>query len=268
LRATEELFFRDPPSFTIASVVSELRPHSRVNRRQAYWRMFGFDLPHRMPIGIPGSTQRDEWKQAPGLTANADFRAKWTELLRQVWLGLENRANAVGPNPTDPSYVALLCQALANMMNDRRKGGLMAREEFAYVAMMSWFELTLEANTPIVADMKADGSFADERLRAIASRVGMQPAPRTRELLQLAQIISTVLRGIELGLFSAPGGAAGLFTGNTQLTRDMNEIVNLWQSATGDRVKERPVGTPSNGAAQPLRAPQPMPVAAGNGASP
>jgi hypothetical protein len=41
-----------------------------VNRRQAYWRMFGFDLPHRMPAGVPGSTQGDEWKQASPMLAS------------------------------------------------------------------------------------------------------------------------------------------------------------------------------------------------------
>jgi hypothetical protein len=268
LRSTEELFFRDPPLFSISGVVSELRPHARINRRQAFWRMFGFDIPHRIPAGEPGATEADSWKQARGLTANADFRAKWTELLRQVWMGLENRSNVAGANPTDPAYVALLCRALSDMMNDRRKGGLMAREEFAYVALLSWFDLTLESNTAIVRDLKAQGTFADERLRAIASRVGMQPAARTRELIQLAQPVSTVLREIELGLYSTSGGAAALFTGNTQLTRDMNEIINLWQSATGDRVKARPTGTASSGPAQPLRIPRPTPVAAGNGTKP
>ena len=49
LRTTEELFFRDPPLFSIAGIVSEARPQARVNRRNAYWRMFGFDLPHPLP---------------------------------------------------------------------------------------------------------------------------------------------------------------------------------------------------------------------------
>jgi hypothetical protein len=40
-----ELFFRDPPLYSITGVTSEMRPHARVARRNAYWRMFGFDLP-------------------------------------------------------------------------------------------------------------------------------------------------------------------------------------------------------------------------------
>ena len=48
----------------------------------------------------------------------------------------------------------------------------------------------------------------------------------------------------------------------------MREIINLWQSATGDRVKDRPTGAAVKPPAQPLRIPQPTPVAAGNGSKP
>ena len=266
LRTTEELFFRDPTFYSISGVLSELRPFSRVNRRQAFWRMFGFDLPHRIPAGVPGAADAEKWKQGPGLIANTDFRNKWTELLRQVWMGLENRSNATGANPTDSSYVALLCRALQDMMNNRRKGGLMAREEFAYVTTLSWFDLTLEDNTPIVKDLKAEGTFADERFARIATRVGMEPAARTRELLQLAQPVSTLLRAIELGLFSTSGQAAALFTGNNPLTQDMNDIINLWQSATGDRVKDKLAATPTSVGTQPLRIPKPVETVSANGA--
>ena len=85
---------------------------------------------------------------AASTIANTDFRAKWTELLRQVWLGLKNNSNASGANPTDPAYVALLCKALQDMMNNRRKNGQLAREEFAYVTTLNWFDLTLATVTP------------------------------------------------------------------------------------------------------------------------
>ena len=76
---------------------------------------------------------------------NTSFREKWSELLRQVWLGYENRNNAVGANATDDAYLQLLCESLQDMMNMRRRGGFLAREEFASVALLSWFELTLSA---------------------------------------------------------------------------------------------------------------------------
>ena len=46
LRATEDLLFRDAPSFQIYAVTSWLRPDIRASRRNAYWRLFGIDLDH------------------------------------------------------------------------------------------------------------------------------------------------------------------------------------------------------------------------------
>jgi hypothetical protein len=259
LRATEELFFRDPPLFSIAGTVSELRPQARVNRRNAYWRMFGMDLPHPIPARWDGSGQA--WKADVG-EINVDFRSKWTELLRQVWLGLENNRNSSGANPTDGNYVALLSRALRDMFNDRRRGGMLAREEFAYVTVLSWFHLTLETDTPIVADLKAQSSSPAERLALLGQRVGMQPALRSRELFDLAEPMSSLLRAIEVGTFDDAGTAATLFDDGTDLALEMREIVNQWQSATGERVKERPTGTVTPVPSQPLRAPTP---GSGNG---
>ena len=265
LRSTEALFFRDPPSSSIASVVSALRPYERVNRRQVYWRMFGFDLPHAIPPGVPDSASAGSWKEAPGLTANRDFRDKWTELLRQVWIGIENRTNAQGAKPTDNSYLVLLCDALRDMMGNRRRAGFLAREEFAYVAVMSWFHLSIQTDTPIVTDLKATATFEDERLSQLAARVGMTPARRTRELLQLAEPVSTILRAIEFGLFDTAAKAELLYDPPGPISDLMNKIINLWQSATGDRVKDKPVVTVQTTAGQPLRIPKPAEPALTNG---
>jgi len=268
LRATEELFFRDPPLFSIAGVVSEARPHARVSRRNAYWRMFGLDLPHAIPARAAGGGGRQDWKADVGLGVNADFRAKWSELLRQIWLGLENSANTSGSNPTDPSYVAFLCLALKDMLNNRRRGGLLAREEFAYVTVLSWFHLTLQTDTPIVRDLKAEATSPADRLSKIAQRVGMAPAARSRELFELAEPMSTVLRAIELGAFDDPTAASALFDSTDPLGVELRDIVNLWQSATGERVKDRPAGAAGLSLSpQPLRIPSPAttpaPVATG-----
>lgn len=260
MRATEELFFREPPLFSIHGVVSELRPHARLSRRNAYWRMFGLDLPHPIPSRW-GPGNESGWKADIGLGVNADFRAKWTELLRQVWLGTENRKNSAGANATDPAYVALLCVALKDMMNNRRRGGLLAREEFAYVTALSWFHLTVQDNHPIVVDLKAEATSPADRLASIAQRVGMSPAARSRELFELAEPMSTLLRAIELGLFDTPTQAALLYDGtNPALARDMNNVIDLWQSATGERVKDRPTGNVAVSSPQPLRIPTPTPA--------
>lgn len=258
LRTTEDLFFKDPPAFSIHGVLSEVRPHSRVNRRNAYWRMFGMDLPHNVP-GRWGSSNDSAWKADIGPGVNADFRAKWNEFLRQVWLGAENASNTSGARPVDNNYILLLCEALRDMMNNRRRGGQLAREEFAYVTMLSWFHLTLSSNSPIVVDLQASATSPADRLAAIAQRVGMAPAARSRELFELAGPMSMIVRGIELDLFNTEGAVESLYLVVTPLSTDMRTIINNWQSATGERVKERPVGTVA--APQPLRVPTPS----GNG---
>jgi hypothetical protein len=171
-----------------------------------------------------------------------------------VWLGVENQSNTAGPKPTDPTFLALLCKALHDMMNNRRRGGQLAREEFTYVTAMSWFHLTVNSNSPIVADLQAVATSPADRLAAIGQRVGMNPAARSRELFDLAQPMSRLLRAIELGFFDAPADAKQLFV-DPLISKDMTNVIDNWQSATGERVKERPVGTVPS--AQPLRVPVP-----------
>lgn len=256
-RNTEELFFRNPPLFGVSGVTSDLRPSRSVNRRNAYWRMFGMDLPHVIPSGWPGSGRPDDWKAhtAPGV--NTDFQEKLIELLRQVWIGLVNAGNTSGPNRTDPAYLALLCEALRDMLRGRRQNGMLAREEFVYVSTMSWFHLTVLNNTPVVEDLQAQGTSPEQRLQNLAQKVGMKSAARSRELFQLAEVTSMLMRLIELGVFDEPQEAELLYDPNTQLGRDMRQIVNLWQSATGQRIKDHDAVPAASAPTQPLRIPTP-----------
>jgi hypothetical protein len=269
LRATEELFFREPPLFSICGVLSDVRPQDRVNRLNAYWRMFAMEPPHPIPARWarpPGVDGPQPWKADTGGGVNTDFREKWAELLRQVWLGIENQNNGIGPNATDAEYIAFLAKALRDMLGMRRRGGQLAREEFCYVATMSWFHLTVESDTPIVIDLKAQGTSAADRLAKIAQRVGMAPAARSRELFELSDLMSALLRAIELGLYDTGEAAQTLFLRfgtNDRVVSDMNRIIDLWQSATGERVKDRPpgnvVGARPGSSAQPVRLPTPSP---------
>lgn len=271
-RSTEDLFYSDPPSVSILKLASELRPSSRVTRRNAYWRMFGMDLSHEVPARWSGDQGgADQWRAEVGSGVNAGFREKLTELFRQVWLGLENRTNQTGANATDDEYVALLCTALYDMMRMRRRGGAIAREEFVSVATMSWFHLTVEVDSPIVVDLRAEASDPAERLARLADAVGMKPATRARELFELSELLSGLLRSIELGIFNNGAGARTLYAdlgaANQALRTDMNRIIDLWQSATGERVKDRPVGTTTGTlSAQPLRIPKPAEPVPTNGA--
>ena len=89
-------------------------------------------------------------------------------------------------------------------------------------------------------DLQAEATSPADRLALVAQRVGMAPAARSRELFDLAEPMSSVLRAIELGLFDDPAAAATLFDAGTTLGVEMGDLINLWQSATGERVKDRP----------------------------
>jgi hypothetical protein len=274
LRNTEELFFREPPSFSIVSLTSQLRPEARINRRNAYWRLFGMDLPQPLP-GSGGAGE--PWKADTGAT-NSRFREVWVELLRQVWLGITNARNSAGANPADPNYVAYLCRTLADMAEIRRRGGLLAREEFAYVATLNWFHMAVDTDTPIVKSLRAEtesGNAAD-RLRRIGERVGMKPSPASRELFELADRVAILMRLIDRRIFDAADDARLLFDtsviGNP-LPAEMTEIINRWQSATGDPVKElavRAAPPATKVVAQPVRLLEPtaalQPAMSSNGA--
>lgn len=264
VRATEELFFRDPPLFHIGGLTSQLRPDARTNRRNWYWRMFGVDLPYPLPGAAPDA---QPWKRDAGAVANTRFLELWTELLRQVWMGIENDRNQVGSNPTDKSYVAYLCQTLGEMLRLRRRGGMLAREEFTAVTLLSWFHLTLEVDSAVVSSLQATaggtGNPAD-RLNAIGQRVGIAPCRPARELFELADLVSPVLWFIELDQFSTPATAETLFriqgVPNTAIPDTMIRIIDLWQSATGDRLKDAAVRVSRQGPAIPPAQPTRLPA--------
>jgi hypothetical protein len=240
-RATEELFFRDPPLFHILGATSMLRPRAQDNRWNAYYRMFGCTPPQARPDDVAA------WKLDVGAGANLRFIELWHELLRQVWMGVQNARNAVGANPTDPSYLAYLCQTIGELLRLRRRGGMLAREEFAYVCMLSWFHLTVESDTPVVIDLRATASGLGnpaDRLAAIATRVGRRGAPQSRELFELADRMSVFLWALELDVFTDQTNAEMLYAqpvGGNQIADNMIRIIDLWQSATGERLKDTSV---------------------------
>jgi hypothetical protein len=258
LRGTEELFFRNPPLFHIFGLVSDLRPDMRIIRRNGYWRMFGMDLAHPLPPTYPAPVGGElPWKRDVGV-ANLRFRELFVEFLREVWIGMENLTNSSGAKPTDDAYISELSRQLRDLLSMRRRNGMLAREEFVHVTTLSWFHMTVESDTPLVNDLKANGTDPADRLVKIGARVGITCPSHAREYFELADVLSTTLRFVELGAFDDPGNAPLLYNRASKIGQDMNRVIDLWQMATGDRLKDAAV---RDGAA--VRPPRSQPLASG-----
>jgi hypothetical protein len=232
LRATEELFFRDPPPFHIGSLTSFIRPDLEAVRRNAYWRLLGMDLDHGGADGRPYPFSRVG-------AANVDFVANFEQFLREVWQGYLNRMNSSGENAYDPEAVANRAELLAAGLRVRRRQGNLAREEFFFTAMLSWFHLLLESDNTVIVDLKAQATNPAERLRKIGERVGIQPHPRARNLIEMAEAASTILRLVELEVFSDISGVGALTEMDTSTRSEALEIITHWSAATGRNLKVR-----------------------------
>jgi hypothetical protein len=240
LRATEDLLFRDAPSFQIYAVTSRLRPDIRASRRNAYRRLFGLDLDHgklnfdKHPPTDDSGPEGYPYPREPG--RNESFRDKFEEFVRQVWRGIENVANTSGANPTDDAAIATLADDLRIMLADRRKYGNLAREEFVFVSMMSWLHLTLMFDSQIVRDLKAEASAPWERLAKIGDLVEVPANKHSEGYFRIAEPLSRLLTGLEAGLFNHPGTVPALYSPGAPHD-DIFEVITQWLQITGHDLK-------------------------------
>jgi hypothetical protein len=248
LRLTEEMFFRDGPGSLVTSVTSWLRPDMRATRRNAYYRMFGIDLNH-------GGSDGGPYPYVKAQVANGEFVRTLQDLLRELWRGFINARNTSGPRTTDDANIIELLLKLRTMMNARRLSGgtggqsraNLSREEFRAGATMEWIEMTVDTDTPIVVDLKANGDQPEDRLRQLGERVKLPAHGRSRSFFQLSDKLPVFLREIEEGEWDQ---------GNGRLTKELydpdatnsvagrtTDIINQWSIATGVDMKSVPVST-------------------------
>ena len=233
LRSTEELFFRDPPPFSITTITSSVRPSIDTTERQAHYRMFGLDLNH-------GNDDNSPYEYVKVAAANKEFVTSFEELLRETWIGFINLTTTSGPKPTDDAKLEDLARKLNSQLLDRRRFGNLSREEFYLVAMMSWFHLTVEnINLPIIRDLRAEGTTAEQVLFKIAQMVGLPANGLADHYFQVADAISAVLIAIETGTLQVPGAARAFYdpTFPNNLSGAMNTIITHWSAITGHDVK-------------------------------
>ncbi|WP_052813141.1 hypothetical protein [Desulfonatronum thioautotrophicum] len=238
LRNTENLFYRDWPSFLGFALTSSLRPDIRASRRNAYYRMFGMDLNH-------GADDNQAYPYEKPKASNRDFVTTFEEFMREVWVGIINAGNTQGSNPTDDAAIANLARRLHDMLTTRRLQGNLLREEFFFVATMSWFHLTVELeNVPIIKDLKAEAASPAERLRQVGERVGLPSHGKSENYFFLAELLSPLLKMIEAGVFNNAGQVPPLYLPGT-IREDMMQIITHWSLATGRQIKAaKTVGSP------------------------
>jgi hypothetical protein len=243
LRNTEELFYRDTPSFFISAIDSHIRPDLRGTRRNAYQRMFGMDLNHGTDEGQPYPYVR------AGL-ANNEFVSTFEEFLREVWIGIENLGNSSGAKPTDDAKIADLVEKLHDMLTSRRINGNLSREEFFFVSMMSWFHLSVDFNdSPIVASLRAEAASPEQRLFKIAQMVGLPAHGLSKSYFDIADSMSRVLILIETGAYNTADAAPAFYSEafgsppSGDLQKAMKTIIRGWSTITGHDMKARKVAT-------------------------
>jgi len=236
LRNTEELFYRDPPNFSITAITSHIRADSRASRRNAYQRMFGMDLNHGTDEGQPYPYVRAE-------ATNNEFVPTFEEFLREVWIGIENVDNDSGAKPTDDAKIADLAEKLHDMLISRRVNGNLSREEFFFVSMMSWFQLSVEfSESPIVQSLRAEAASPEQRLFKIAQRVGLPAHGLSKSYFDIADPISRVLVLIETGAYNGSDAAPAFYNAGP-LQDAMKTIIRHWSIITGREMKARRVAT-------------------------
>lgn len=266
LRTTEQLFYSAEAPFQIFSLTSWVRPDIRAVRRNAYFRMFAMDLNH-------GTDDNRPYPYPRAVASNTEFVPTFEQLLREVWVGVENERNISGPVQTDAGVIANLARALYDMLTVRRRDGNLTRDELLHSSTMSWFHLTLSFNSPIVEDLESQASSPEERLFKIGARVGLPAHSHSGAYFRLAEDVSLILRGIEGANFNTPGNARALYVAPTAPPRDVYDamlaIISDWSIATGRDMKARRVSVappqpqPIRPAARPIA--PPVPTVSGDG---
>lgn len=233
LDASEALLCSAPNPFGPWQSTSVIRQDQDAVRRNAYWRLFGFDLAF-------GNDDNRPLIYDKAKATNQNFLRLFEELLFELWQAISNEKNTSGVNNTDDDRIFRLTEELKFILRSRRQTQNLAREELAAAATASWVELTLSTNTPVVIDLRAQATDAADRLRMIGEKVELMPHSKSSEFFSMCTEMSKVLRTIESGaianssqawfLYKETGGAIGV---------DSRRLITEWASATGKDLKTR-----------------------------
>lgn len=239
LDATEVLLFGAANPFAAWLSTSTLRQDPEAVRRNAYWRMFGLELGFGSEDNAPASYEK-------AAAANTGFNSLFEELLFELWQAISNEHNLAGVNQSDNDRIFRIAEQLRFILSSRRQNRMLRREELSAVTALGWADLTLAFNTPVVTDLKAQGSSAGDRLRLIGERVGLAAHGKSAAFFSMAAEASVLLRTLESGiitdadkawiLYALPSGATG---SDVPIGAETRRVITEWAAATGRNLKER-----------------------------
>jgi hypothetical protein len=218
---------------------SAVRPDPEAVRRNAYWRLFGMDLAF-------GYDDNKPFVYDKALAANTTFVGLFEELLYELWQAITNLRNQSGVNSADDDRIFRLAEQLKFVLRSRRQKAMLAREELIACLVLGWLSLSLDTNTPVVVDLRAQATSPADRLRIVGERVGMAPHSRSAALISMADDLSLLLRTLEADIVTGPEFAWVLYASTAPLNSTVvplgptsRRVITEWSSATGRDMKAR-----------------------------
>lgn len=224
---------------------SAARSDPEAVRRNAYWRLFGMDLSFGTDDNRPATYGKAS-------SANVTFVRLFEELLYEVWQAMVNLRNVAGVNSSDNDRIFAITQELKYLLRSRRQNAVLAREELAAATVLGWLNLTLDSNTSVVTDLKAQATSGGDRLRLVGDRVGLPAHSKSTSLITMAQDLSILMRTIEADIVTGPEFAWVLYdtvppgpSPIQPLGSFTRRVITEWSSAAGRDLKARkaPVDT-------------------------
>jgi hypothetical protein len=239
LDTTETILFGAQNPIPAWLSTSTVRPDPEAVRRNAYWRLFGMDLAFGADDNRPMVYER-------AMATNESFVRLFEELLYELWQAMTNLRNIAGVNAADDDRIYALADQLKFILRSRRQRGVLAREELVAVTALSWLYLTLDSNSSVVVDLRAEATSPGDRLKLIGERVGLPAHSKSAALFAMADDLSLLLRTLEADIVTGPQFAWVLYatappTGSTlvPLGPTSRRVITEWSSATGRDLKAR-----------------------------
>jgi hypothetical protein len=211
-------------------------------RRNAYYSLFGLDLNHGL-----GENNTTPFPYVRPKAFNANFIEEFESFLKLCWQMIINYNNTSNINTTDLIALQEQVDSLRKMLLSRRTTEEdldnysylnHSRTEYDAVVMADWFMHAISYNSPIVVEMGAEAVSAAERLNILGRKVGISPSSKTTNFLELAPLMATLLRIIELdeidGIY-----LACIANPTTKEYALINSIIYNYQLSTGRDIKNQ-----------------------------